>query len=147
MGCLWGSLLCSVGKTNQEAEKKTVQAAQVTHTHTNTSSPHCLQLQWLRDCLSQAFYSCTNIMTKKQVMEERVYSAYTSTLLFITKGRIIRTGAHPGQELGGISGYRSHGGMLHSGLLPLACSICFHIEPKTTSPGMTPLKMDWALPT
>jgi hypothetical protein len=37
-------------------------------------------------CLSQAFYSCTNIMTKKQVGEERVYSAYTSILLFITKG-------------------------------------------------------------
>jgi hypothetical protein len=27
-----------------------------------------------------------NIMTKKQVGEERVYSAYTSTLLFFTKG-------------------------------------------------------------
>jgi hypothetical protein len=27
-----------------------------------------------------------NIMTTKQVEEERVYSAYTSTLLFITKG-------------------------------------------------------------
>jgi hypothetical protein len=27
-----------------------------------------------------------NLMTKKQVGEERVYSAYTSTLLFITKG-------------------------------------------------------------
>jgi hypothetical protein len=27
-----------------------------------------------------------NIMTKKQVGEERVYLAYTSTLLFITKG-------------------------------------------------------------
>jgi len=27
-----------------------------------------------------------NIMTKKQVGEERVYSVYTSTLLFITKG-------------------------------------------------------------
>jgi hypothetical protein len=26
-------------------------------------------------------------MTKKQVGEKRVYSAYTSTLLFITKGR------------------------------------------------------------
>jgi hypothetical protein len=38
-------------------------------------------------CLSQGFCSCTNIMTKKQVGEERVYSAYTSTLLFIiTKG-------------------------------------------------------------
>jgi uncharacterized membrane protein YhaH (DUF805 family) len=36
-------------------------------------------------CLSQGLYSCTNIMTKKQVGEERVYSAYTFTLLFITK--------------------------------------------------------------
>jgi hypothetical protein len=36
--------------------------------------------------LSQGFYSCTNIMTKKQVGEERAYSAYTSILLFITKG-------------------------------------------------------------
>jgi hypothetical protein len=30
--------------------------------------------------------SCTNIMAKKQVGEERVYSACTSTFLFITKG-------------------------------------------------------------
>jgi hypothetical protein len=29
-------------------------------------------------CLSQGFYSCTNIMTKKQIGEERVYSAYNS---------------------------------------------------------------------
>jgi hypothetical protein len=42
----------------------------------------------MRSCqkLSYSFYSCTNIMTKKQVGEERVYSAYISTLLFITKG-------------------------------------------------------------
>jgi hypothetical protein len=37
-------------------------------------------------CLSQGFYSCINIMTKKQVGEERVYLAYTSILLLITKG-------------------------------------------------------------
>jgi hypothetical protein len=49
-------------------------------------------------CLSQGFYSCTNIMTKKQVGEERVYSAYTSTLLFITKE--VRTGTQTGQEAG-----------------------------------------------
>jgi hypothetical protein len=40
----------------------------------------------LPGCLSQGFYSCTNIMTKKQVGEERVYLAYTSMLLFIAKG-------------------------------------------------------------
>jgi hypothetical protein len=36
-------------------------------------------------------------MTKKQVGEERVYSAYTSTLLFITK---VRTGTQASQEAG-----------------------------------------------
>jgi hypothetical protein len=47
-------------------------------------------------CLSQSFYSYTNIMTKKQVGEERVYSAYTFILLFITKE--VRTGTQAGQE-------------------------------------------------
>jgi hypothetical protein len=37
-------------------------------------------------------------MTKKQVGEERVYSAYTSTLLFITKE--VRTGTQAGQKAG-----------------------------------------------
>jgi hypothetical protein len=39
-----------------------------------------------------------NIMTKNQVGEERVYLAYTSTLLFITKE--VRTGTQAGQEAG-----------------------------------------------
>ena len=39
-----------------------------------------------------------NIMTKKQVGEERVYLAYTSILLFITKE--VRTGTQAGQEAG-----------------------------------------------
>ena len=47
---------------------------------------------------SQSFYPCTNIMNKKQVGEERVYSAYTSKLLFITKE--VRTGTQVGQEAG-----------------------------------------------
>jgi hypothetical protein len=49
-------------------------------------------------CLSQGFYSCTNIMTKKQVGVKRVYSTYTSILLFITKE--VRTGTQAGQEAG-----------------------------------------------
>jgi hypothetical protein len=36
-----------------------------------------------------------NIMTMKQIGEERVYSAYTSLLLFITKE--VRTGTQAGQ--------------------------------------------------
>jgi hypothetical protein len=43
-----------------------------------------------------------NIMTKKQVGEERVYSAYTSILLFITKE--VRTGTQAGQEAGADAG-------------------------------------------
>jgi hypothetical protein len=39
-----------------------------------------------------------NIMTKKQVGEERVYSACTSILLFITKE--VGTGTQAGQEAG-----------------------------------------------
>jgi hypothetical protein len=49
-------------------------------------------------CLSQAFYSWTNIMTKKQVGEERICLAYTSILLLITKE--VRTGTQSGQEAG-----------------------------------------------
>ena len=37
-------------------------------------------------------------MTKKQIEEERVYSAYTSILLFTTKE--VRTGTQTGQEAG-----------------------------------------------
>jgi hypothetical protein len=51
-----------------------------------------------RGCLSQGFYSCTNIMTNKQVGKERVCSAYTSILLFISKG--VRTGTKAGQKAG-----------------------------------------------
>jgi hypothetical protein len=52
----------------------------------------------VRGCLRQGFYSCTNIMTKKQVGEERVYLAYTSKLMFITKE--VRTGTQAGQKAG-----------------------------------------------
>jgi hypothetical protein len=49
-------------------------------------------------CLSQGLYSCTNIMTKKQAGEERVYSAYTSMLLFITKGSQDRNSGRSGSR-------------------------------------------------
>jgi hypothetical protein len=84
------------------------------------------QLRW---CLSQGFYSCTNIMTKKQVGEERVYSAYTSILLFITKE--VRTGTQTGQGAGADA-------EATEGCSLLACSACSLIEPKTTSPEMVP---------
>jgi hypothetical protein len=57
------------------------------------------------DCLSQVFYFCTNIMIKKQVGKERVYSAYSSTLLFITKGSQDWNSSRSGSLC------RGHGGM------------------------------------
>jgi hypothetical protein len=63
-------------------------------------------------------------MTKKQVGEERVYSAYNSTLLFITKGSQDRNSHRAGSR----SWCRGHGEMLLTGLLPLACSACFLIK-------------------
>jgi hypothetical protein len=86
----------------------------------------------LPNCLSQDFYSCTNIMTKKQVGEEKVYSAYISTLLFITKGSQEWNSSRPESR----RRCRDHGGMFLIGLLPLACSSCSLIESKNTSPGM-----------
>jgi hypothetical protein len=49
-------------------------------------------------CLSQGLYSCTNIITKKQVGEERVYLAYTSILLFITKGSQVWNSSRSGSR-------------------------------------------------
>jgi hypothetical protein len=85
-------------------------------------------------CLSQGFYSCTNIMTKKQVGEERVYLAYTSILLFITKGSQDWNSSRSGSR----SWCGGHGGIFFTGLPHLACSACSLIEPKTTSPEMVP---------
>ena len=78
-------------------------------------------------------------MTKKQIGEERVYSAYTSILLFITKD--VRTGTQTGQEAGA-DAEAMHGGMFLTGLLPLACSACFLTEPRTNSPEMAPPTVD-----
>jgi hypothetical protein len=66
-------------------------------------------------------------MTKKQVGEERVYSANTSTLLFIT--REVRTGTQAGQEAGA-DAEAMEGCSLLAPPHPLACSACSLIEPR-----------------
>jgi hypothetical protein len=86
-------------------------------------------------CLSQGFYSCTNIMTKKQLGWKGFIQLTLSTLLLITKGCQDWNSSRSGSR----SWCRGHGGMLLRGLLPLACSACFRIKSKTTSPGMVPL--------
>jgi hypothetical protein len=68
-------------------------------------------------------------MTKKQVGKERVYSAYTSALLFITKE--VRTGTQAGQKAGADA-------EAMEGCSLLVCSVCSLIEPKTTNPEMAP---------
>jgi hypothetical protein len=51
-----------------------------------------------------------------------------------------------GQEPGGRSWCRGHGGVLFTGLLPMACSTCFLRESRTTWPGVAPPTMHWTLP-
>jgi hypothetical protein len=81
--------------------------------------------------LSQGFYTCTNIMTKKQVGEERVYSAYTSILLFIIKGSQDWNSSRSGSR----SWCRGHRGLLLTDLLLLACSACSLIVPRLPAQG------------
>jgi hypothetical protein len=73
-------------------------------------------------------------MTKKQIEEGRVYSAYTSKLLFITRGSQDRNSSRSGADIEAMEDVTYC-------LLPLACSAGFLIEPKTTSPRMAPPTM------
>jgi hypothetical protein len=68
-------------------------------------------------------------MTKKQAGEERVYSAYTSTLLFLTKGS---QDWNSDQETGADAEAMEECYLL----------ACFLIDPKTTSPEMVPPTRD-----
>jgi hypothetical protein len=58
----------------------------------------CRFIEMKARCLSQGFYSCIDIRTKKQVGEERIYPAYNSILLLSPKK--VRTGTHAGKEAG-----------------------------------------------
>lgn len=81
---------------------------------------------------------------QKQIGEEMVYLAYTSTPQFITKGSQSRNSHREGtwsQEL-----LQKPWRVLLTDLLPMACSACFLMEPRITSPGMAPTTMSWALP-
>jgi hypothetical protein len=55
-------------------------------------------------------------------------------------------GTQAGQGPGGRSWCGGHGRVLLTVLLLMACSAYFHIDPRTTSPGMAPPTMHWALP-
>jgi hypothetical protein len=67
--------------------------------------------------------------------------AHTATALVITEGSRDRNLKR--QESEGRSWCRGHGGVLLAGLLPMACSACFLIEPRTISLGVAPPMMGW----
>jgi hypothetical protein len=75
---------------------------------------------------SQGFYSCTNIMTKKQVGRKGFIQLTFSTLLLITKGCQDWNSSRSRSR----SWFRGHGGVLLTGLLSLTCSACSLIEPR-----------------
>jgi hypothetical protein len=72
-------------------------------------------------------------MTKKQVEEKRVYSAYTSILLFLTKE--VRTGTQAGQEAG--TDAEAMEAILYWLASPGLLSLLSY-RTKTTSPEMVP---------
>lgn len=78
---------------------------------------------------------------KKKLGKERVYFPCDSILLFIVEGSQSRNSNRTWtwrQEL-----MQRHGGVLITGLLPMTCSAFLSIEPRTTSPGVSPSTMGW----
>jgi hypothetical protein len=76
---------------------------------------HCTRFS--KNLLVRVCIPAQNIMTKKQVGEERIYSVFTSTLLFITKRSHDWNSSHAGPEAGAEA--EAIGGMLLTDLLPL----------------------------
>ena len=90
-------------------------------------------------CLIRVSTASVKHYDQNQVGEERVYLAYMSTLLFITRGRQDRNSNRARTWRQGLM--QRPWRVLLTGLLPLVCSACFLIEPKTTSPEMAPPTM------
>jgi len=100
-------------------------------------------LTYFEGVLVRVSIPAQNIMTKKQGRKERVYSAYTSTLLFITKEsqdwNSHRAGTWRQEWMQ--KPWRGAAYWLASpGLLT------FLLEHRTASPGTVPPTMGWVLP-
>ena len=78
---------------------------------------------------------------KKQVKEERVYSAYTSN--HSPSLEKVRSGIQAELEPRGRSWFSDHGRVLLAGLFLMAYTVCFLIEPRAISPRMVPPSMAW----
>jgi hypothetical protein len=102
---------------------------------------HGLVLQ-LDPCLIQGFYSCTNIMTKKQ-LGRKGFIRFTFPHC-CSSLKEVRTGTQAGQKAG--TDCRGHGEMFFTGLLPLACSACTLIEPRLPAQRWHQLQGDLPAP-
>ena len=84
-GALWGMHVLALESASHAvlfpSDTKKIYRAQESALKRDPLLFICLPYQGNPPYLSQGFYSCTNIMTEKQVGEERVFSAYTSTQL------------------------------------------------------------------
>ena len=84
----------------------------------------------LRICLSSGFYCCEDTMTKTKLRRKGfIWLTLPHYSLSLKEGR---TGTQTGQEPGGRSWCRGHGGVLLTGLLPMAWWACFLIECRST---------------
>jgi hypothetical protein len=100
------------------------------------SRPKCFLQSF--DC----FYSVPSVLVRVSIPAQTLWprsklgrkgfiQLTLSTLLFITKG----SGDWNSSRSGSRSWCRGHGGMLLTGLLPLACSACSLIEPRLPAQG------------
>jgi hypothetical protein len=90
---------------------------------------------------SGGFYCCDETLWPKSKLGRSLFVLHFHQS---SPSKEFRTGTQTGQEPRGRSWGRGYGGVLLPGLLPLACSACFLVDPRITSTGMAPPQ--WAEP-
>jgi len=117
------------------------------HSRDSNNPPASFLNPHLLACFTMLLWVTITVMKhhdQKQIGEERVCLVYTSILPSITEGSQDRNPNKAGtwrQEL-----RQRPWRVLLTGLLSMACWIWCLIESKTTSPGMEPSTISWALP-
>jgi len=86
----------------------------------------------------------SSAMTKSKLGESGLFDLHFHAHSPLLKE--VRTGTQTGQGPGGRSWRRDHGGVLLTSLLPMANSVYFLTECRTTCPKVAPPTMGWALP-
>jgi hypothetical protein len=86
--------------------------------------------------LIRVIFAMMKHQDQKQVREGRDFLAFISLWSLLKE---VRTGTLRHELM-----QRPHGGVLLTVLIPIACSVCFLIEPRTTSPRVAPPKIGWS---